>query len=74
MLWCLLLSDERGASDQKPLKPQAPQVPPKKPVPPSKTSYLLRAGLLHPKGPDKPVLPSPVSKSVSLKSYTPSVF
>ncbi|XP_068024246.1 CD2-associated protein isoform X2 [Melanerpes formicivorus] len=55
--------DERGASDQKPLKPQAPQVPPKKPILPSKTNYLLRAGLLHPKGPDKPVLPSPVSKS-----------
>ncbi|KFQ08663.1 CD2-associated protein, partial [Leptosomus discolor] len=48
---------------EKPLKPQAPQVPPKKPIPPSKTNSLLRAGLLHPKRPDKPVLPSPVSKS-----------
>uniref|UniRef100_A0A8C3KRR9 CD2 associated protein n=1 Tax=Calidris pygmaea TaxID=425635 RepID=A0A8C3KRR9_9CHAR len=55
--------DEKGASDQKPLKPQAPQVPPKKPIPPSKTNSLLRAGLLHPKRPDKPVLPSSVSKS-----------
>ncbi|NXU58809.1 CD2AP protein, partial [Turnix velox] len=54
--------DEKGASDQKPLKPQAPQVPPKKPIPPSKTNNLLRAGLLHPKRPDKPVLPSSVSK------------
>uniref|UniRef100_A0A8B9NS73 CD2 associated protein n=1 Tax=Accipiter nisus TaxID=211598 RepID=A0A8B9NS73_9AVES len=56
--------DEKGALDQKPLKPQAPQVPPKKPIPPSKTNSLLRAGLLHPKRPDKPVLPSSVSKSV----------
>ncbi|NXW36520.1 CD2AP protein, partial [Phaetusa simplex] len=48
--------------DQKPLKPQAPQVPPKKPIPPSKTNSLLKAGLLHPKRPDKPVLPSSVSK------------
>ncbi|KFV99368.1 CD2-associated protein, partial [Eurypyga helias] len=55
--------DEKGALDQKPLKPQAPQVPPKKPLPPSKTNSLLRAGLLHPKRPDKPVLPSSVSKS-----------
>ncbi|NWH51321.1 CD2AP protein, partial [Fregata magnificens] len=55
--------DEKGALDQKPLKPQAPQVPPKKPIPPSKTNSLLRAGLLHPKRPDKPVLPSSVSKS-----------
>ncbi|KAF1641862.1 CD2-associated protein, partial [Eudyptes chrysocome] len=55
--------DEKGALDQKPLKPQAPQVPPKKPIPPSKTNSLLRAGLLHPKCPDKPVLPSSVSKS-----------
>ncbi|KFO93563.1 CD2-associated protein, partial [Buceros rhinoceros silvestris] len=55
--------DEKAASDQKPLKPQAPQVPPKKPIPPSKTNSLLRAGLLHPKRPDKPVLPSSVSKS-----------
>ncbi|NWS40510.1 CD2AP protein, partial [Probosciger aterrimus] len=53
--------DEKGALDQKPLKPQAPQVPPKKPVPPSKTNRVLRAGLLHPKHPDKPLLPSPVS-------------
>lgn len=56
------LSDEKGAVDQKPLKPQAPQVPPKKPLPPSKTNSLLRAGLLHPKRPDKPVLLSSVSK------------
>ncbi|XP_042659480.1 CD2-associated protein isoform X1 [Tyto alba] len=55
--------DEKGTLDQKPLKPQAPQVPPKKPIPPSKTNSLLRAGLLHPKRPDKPVLPSSVSKS-----------
>ncbi|NWW42753.1 CD2AP protein, partial [Pedionomus torquatus] len=55
--------DEKGALDQKPLKPQAPQVPPKKPIPPSKTNSLMRAGLLHPKRPDKPVLPSSVSKS-----------
>ncbi|NXX85152.1 CD2AP protein, partial [Urocolius indicus] len=55
--------DEKGALDQKPLKPQAPQVPPKKPIPPSKTNSLLRAGLLHPKRPDKPVMPSSVSKS-----------
>ncbi|XP_009883637.1 PREDICTED: CD2-associated protein-like, partial [Charadrius vociferus] len=55
--------DEKGALDQKPLKPQAPQVPPKKPIPPSKTNSFLRAGLLHPKRPDKPVLPSSVSKS-----------
>ncbi|NXT76970.1 CD2AP protein, partial [Zapornia atra] len=55
--------DEKGALDQKPLKPQAPQVPPKKPIPPSKTNSLLRAGLLHPKRPDKPVLTSPASKS-----------
>ncbi|KAM9563505.1 CD2-associated protein isoform 1-T1 [Guaruba guarouba] len=55
--------DEKGALDQKPLKPQAPQVPPKKPVPPSKTNRLLRGGLLHPKRPDKPLLPSSVSKS-----------
>uniref|UniRef100_A0A8D0FMW2 CD2-associated protein n=1 Tax=Strix occidentalis caurina TaxID=311401 RepID=A0A8D0FMW2_STROC len=54
--------DEKGALDQKPLKPQAPQVPPKKPIPPSKTNSLLRAGLLQ-KRPDKPVLPSSVSKS-----------
>ncbi|NXQ50058.1 CD2AP protein, partial [Catharus fuscescens] len=55
--------DEKGALDQKPLKPQAPQVPPKKPIPPSKTNSLLRAGLLHPKRPDKPGLPSPASKT-----------
>ncbi|NXI63983.1 CD2AP protein, partial [Anseranas semipalmata] len=56
--------DEKGALDQKPLKPQAPQVPPKKPIPPSKTNSLLRAGLLHPKRPEKPALPSSsVSKS-----------
>ncbi|NXH21722.1 CD2AP protein, partial [Bucco capensis] len=55
--------DDKGALDQKPLKPQAPQVPPKKPIPPSKTNTLLRAGLLHPKRPEKPVLPSSVSKS-----------
>ncbi|NXN61059.1 CD2AP protein, partial [Rynchops niger] len=53
--------DEK-ALDQKPLKPQAPQVPPKKPIPPSKTNSLLKAGLLHPKRPDKPVLPSSASK------------
>ncbi|EMP27789.1 CD2-associated protein [Chelonia mydas] len=55
--------DEKAALDQKPSKPVAPQVPPKKPVPPSKTNNVFRAGLLHPKRPDKPVLPSPVSKS-----------
>ncbi|NWR32707.1 CD2AP protein, partial [Tachuris rubrigastra] len=55
--------DEKGALDQKPLKPQAPQVPPKKPIPPSKTNSLLRAGLLHPKRPDKPGLPSPAPKT-----------
>ncbi|XP_053794957.1 CD2-associated protein isoform X2 [Vidua chalybeata] len=55
--------DEKGALDQKPLKPQAPQVPPKKPIPPSKTNSLLRAGLLHPKRPEKPGLPSSASKS-----------
>ncbi|KAM6280017.1 CD2-associated protein isoform 1-T1 [Porphyrio hochstetteri] len=55
--------DEKGALDQKPLKPQAPQVPPKKPIPPSKTDSLLRARLLHPKRPDKPVLTSSASKS-----------
>ncbi|NWX17981.1 CD2AP protein, partial [Aegotheles bennettii] len=55
--------DEKGALEQKPLKPQAPQVPPKKPIPPSKTNGLMRAGLLHPKRPDKPVLPSSVSRS-----------
>ncbi|NXI03703.1 CD2AP protein, partial [Pachycephala philippinensis] len=55
--------DEKGALDQKPLKPQAPQVPPKKPIPPSKTNSLLRAGLLHPKRPDKPGLPSSASKT-----------
>ncbi|OPJ73660.1 CD2-associated protein [Patagioenas fasciata monilis] len=55
--------DEKGALDQKPLKPQAPQVPPKKPIPPSKTNSLLRAGILHPKRPEKPVLPSSTSKS-----------
>ncbi|NXK50034.1 CD2AP protein, partial [Chauna torquata] len=55
--------NEKGALDQKPLKPHAPQVPPKKPIPPSKTNSLLRAGLLHPKRPEKPVLPSSVSKS-----------
>ncbi|NXC50417.1 CD2AP protein, partial [Penelope pileata] len=50
--------DEKGSLDQKHLKPHAPQVPPKKPIPPSKTNSLLRAGLLHPKRPEKPVLPS----------------
>ncbi|XP_014106965.1 PREDICTED: CD2-associated protein isoform X2 [Pseudopodoces humilis] len=55
--------DEKGALDQRPLKPQAPQVPPKKPIPPSKTNSLLRAGLLHPKRPDKPGLPSSASKT-----------
>ncbi|NXF03686.1 CD2AP protein, partial [Smithornis capensis] len=55
--------DEKGALDQKPLKPQAPQVPPKKPIPPSKTNSLLRAGLLQPKRPDKPGLPSSASKT-----------
>ncbi|XP_050171375.1 CD2-associated protein [Myiozetetes cayanensis] len=55
--------DEKGALDQKPLKPQAPQVPPKKPIPPSKTNSLLRAGLLHPKRPEKPGLPSPAPKT-----------
>ncbi|NWX28717.1 CD2AP protein, partial [Notiomystis cincta] len=55
--------DEKGGLDQKPLKPQAPQVPPKKPIPPSKTNSLLRAGLLHPKRPDKPGLPSSASKT-----------
>ncbi|NXI42459.1 CD2AP protein, partial [Galbula dea] len=54
--------DDKGTLDQKPLKPQAPQVPPKKPLPPSKTNSLLRAGLLHPKRPDKPLLPSSVPK------------
>ncbi|XP_010179220.1 PREDICTED: CD2-associated protein, partial [Mesitornis unicolor] len=54
--------DEK-ALDQKPLKPQAPQVPPKKPTLPTKTNSLLRAGLLHPKRPEKPTLPSSVSKS-----------
>ncbi|NWI92658.1 CD2AP protein, partial [Pitta sordida] len=57
--------DEKGMLDQKPLKPQAPQVPPKKPIPPSKTNSLLRAGLLQPKRPDKPGLPSSASKSVT---------
>uniref|UniRef100_A0A8C0H1E6 CD2 associated protein n=1 Tax=Chelonoidis abingdonii TaxID=106734 RepID=A0A8C0H1E6_CHEAB len=55
--------DEKAALDQKPSKPVAPQVPPKKPVPPGKTTNVFKAGLLHPKRPDKPVLPSPVSKS-----------
>ncbi|XP_067399560.1 CD2-associated protein [Emydura macquarii macquarii] len=55
--------DEKAALDQKPSKPVAPQVPPKKPVPPNKTNNLFRAGLLHPKRPDKPVLPPSVSKS-----------
>ncbi|XP_062429202.1 CD2-associated protein [Rhea pennata] len=55
--------DEKGALDQKPSKPVAPQVPPKKPIPPSKSNNLLRAGLLHPKRPEKPALPSSVSKS-----------
>ncbi|XP_074847457.1 CD2-associated protein isoform X2 [Carettochelys insculpta] len=55
--------DEKAAPDQKPSKPVAPQVPPKKPVPPSKTNNLFRAGLLHSKRPDKPVLPLSVSKS-----------
>ncbi|XP_025964480.2 CD2-associated protein isoform X1 [Dromaius novaehollandiae] len=55
--------DEKGALDQKPSKPVAPQVPPKKPIPPSKTNNLLRVGLLHPKRPEKPALPSSVSKS-----------
>ncbi|XP_013811080.1 CD2-associated protein isoform X1 [Apteryx mantelli] len=55
--------DEKGALDQKPSKPVAPQVPPKKPIPPSKANNLLRAGLLHPKRPEKPALPSSVSKS-----------
>ncbi|PKK33120.1 CD2-associated protein [Columba livia] len=55
--------DEKAALDQKPLKPQAPQVPPKKPIPPSKTNSLLRAGILHPKRPEKPVLPSSTSRS-----------
>ncbi|XP_072188916.1 CD2-associated protein [Excalfactoria chinensis] len=55
--------DEKGALDQKPLKPHAPQVPPKKPLPPSKSNSLLRAGILQLKRPEKPVLPSSVSKS-----------
>ncbi|NXT03535.1 CD2AP protein, partial [Jacana jacana] len=55
--------DEKGASDQKPLKPQAPQVPPKKPTLPGKTNSLMRAGLLHPRRPDKPVLSSSASKT-----------
>uniref|UniRef100_A0A8C3IA68 CD2-associated protein n=1 Tax=Chrysemys picta bellii TaxID=8478 RepID=A0A8C3IA68_CHRPI len=55
--------DEKAALDQKPSKPVAPQVPPKKPVPPNKNTNVFKAGLLHPKRPDKPVLPSPVSKS-----------
>ncbi|KAM8810113.1 CD2-associated protein [Eudromia elegans] len=55
--------DEKGTLDQKPSKPVAPQVPPKKPIPPSKTNNLLRAGLLHPKRPEKPALPSSASKS-----------
>lgn len=55
--------DEKAALDQKPSKPVAPQVPPKKPVPPSKTTNVFKTGFLHPKRPDKPVLPSPVSKS-----------
>uniref|UniRef100_A0A8C8VIW4 CD2-associated protein n=1 Tax=Pelusios castaneus TaxID=367368 RepID=A0A8C8VIW4_9SAUR len=54
--------DEKGL-DQKPSKPVAPQVPPKKPIPPSKTNNLCRPGPLHPKRPDKPVVPPPVPKS-----------
>ncbi|OXB53723.1 hypothetical protein ASZ78_012234 [Callipepla squamata] len=55
--------DEKGALDQKPLKPHAPQVPPKKPILPSKTNSLLRAGILQLKRPEKPAMPSSVSKS-----------
>ncbi|NXJ13618.1 CD2AP protein, partial [Odontophorus gujanensis] len=56
--------DEKGTLDQKPLKPHAPQVPPKKPTLPSKTNSLLRAaGILQLKRPEKPVMPSSVSKS-----------
>uniref|UniRef100_A0A8D0GMI1 CD2 associated protein n=1 Tax=Sphenodon punctatus TaxID=8508 RepID=A0A8D0GMI1_SPHPU len=54
--------DEKVALDQKPSKPLAPQVPPKKPIPPNKTNNILRAGLLHSKRPDKPVLPPPMPK------------
>uniref|UniRef100_A0ACB8GEZ2 SH3-domain kinase binding protein 1 n=1 Tax=Sphaerodactylus townsendi TaxID=933632 RepID=A0ACB8GEZ2_9SAUR len=55
--------DEKAALDQKAPKPAAPQVPPKKPAPPNKLNNILRAGMLHPKRPDKPVMQPLVSKA-----------
>ncbi|KAL8173181.1 UNVERIFIED_CONTAM: hypothetical protein K2H54_041736 [Gekko kuhli] len=55
--------DEKAASDQKAPKPAAPQVPPKKPAPPNKSNNILRAGILHPKRPDKPVMQPSLSKA-----------
>nr|XP_056712821.1 CD2-associated protein [Euleptes europaea] len=55
--------DEKAALDQKAPKPAAPQVPPKKPAPPNKSNNILRAGILHPKRPEKPVMQPSVSKA-----------
>ncbi|XP_069461939.1 CD2-associated protein isoform X2 [Ambystoma mexicanum] len=54
---------DKPSLDQKPAKPVAPQVPPKKPIPPNKSSSLLRSGVPPPKRPDKPALPTPISKT-----------
>ncbi|XP_054854548.1 CD2-associated protein isoform X1 [Eublepharis macularius] len=64
--------DEKAALDQKTPKPAAPQVPPKKPAPPNKSNNILRAGILHPKRPEKPVLqPSAPSANGELVSLRP---
>ncbi|XP_069092154.1 CD2-associated protein [Pleurodeles waltl] len=53
---------DKTSLDHKPIKPVAPQVPPKKPMPPSKSSNLLKSVVPPPKRPDKPAIPTPVSK------------
>ncbi|XP_015262690.1 PREDICTED: CD2-associated protein, partial [Gekko japonicus] len=64
--------DEKAALDQKAPKPAAPQVPPKKPAPPNKSNNILRAGILHPKRPDKPVMqPSPSKANGEVVSLRP---
>ncbi|XP_053139950.1 CD2-associated protein isoform X2 [Hemicordylus capensis] len=63
--------DEKPALDHRTSKPAAPQVPPKKPVPPNKATNLLKAGILHQKRPDKPVLQSSVSKANGEVSLRP---
>ncbi|CAH2245765.1 CD2-associated isoform X1 [Pelobates cultripes] len=54
--------DEKPSLDIKPSKPAAPQVPPKKPILVSKSNSLVKPGTIPPKRPEKPALPTPVSK------------